>query len=208
MPEIAALAGIMIALGVGAASPGPSFLMTARTAASQGRRSGLHVAIGMGVGSLIFAAAALLGLSALFSTIPLLYVTLRVLGGVYLLYLGFCLWRGAPQELSEDQVVDPDHRNKYFALGFTTQVSNPKTAVVYASVFAAFLPHQTTLQFDLAVLVTVFFIEAGWYAIVATVLSTQRWRLGYISYKKWLDQCAGSVMGLLGIKLVYSAVAP
>ena len=205
MSELAALAGIVIAIGVGAASPGPSFLVVARTAASQGRRSGLHVAIGMGIGSLVFAAAALLGLNALFSAIPLLYVVLKMFGGIYLLYLGFCIWRGSTRELSEGKAEGQYHNRRYFALGLTTQVSNPKTAIVYAGVFAAFMPHQPTLQFNLAVLVSVFCIEAGWYAAVATALSAPKWRQRYVSYKKWLDRSAGSVMGLLGVKLASSA---
>ena len=52
-------------------------------------------------------------------------------------------------------------------------MSNPKTAIVYASVFAAFLPPATTFMFNLILVGLVFFIEAGWYSLVAVALDTE-----------------------------------
>jgi len=76
---------------------------------------------------------------------------------------------------------------------------------VYASVFAAFLPTATSIQYDLVVVALVFFIEAGWYTIVATVLSAEMPRSIYLRYKKWVDRSAGGIMGALGLKLAVTA---
>jgi len=97
MSEFTSLIGIGATLCVGAASPGPSFVMVARTAASAGRSNGLNAALGMGLGALLFAAASLLGLNALFLAVPALYIGLKVVGGLYLAYLGVRIWRGAAQ---------------------------------------------------------------------------------------------------------------
>ena len=92
---------------------------------------------------------------------PAVYVALKVVGGLYLCYLGF---HSAKQPLPvTDSAKHPGTANKSFWLGFTTQASNPKTAIVYASVFAAFLP-PFSLAFAGALLVIVFLVEAGWYA--------------------------------------------
>ena len=93
-----------------------------------------------------------------------------------------------------------------FLLGLATQVSNPKTAVVYASIFAAFLPREVPLVLALAVPAVIFCIETGWYAIVALALSSAAPRSAYLRYKTWIDRAAGGVMGLLGLRLVWSAV--
>ncbi len=87
MSDITSILGIAAAIGIGAASPGPSFLMVARTAASSGRASGLSAALGMGLGALLFAIASLLGLNAIFVAVPSLYVSLKIVGGLYLAYL-------------------------------------------------------------------------------------------------------------------------
>jgi len=207
MNEVASILGIGASLCIGAASPGPSFVMVARTAASAGRAKGLNAALGMGIGALLFAVASLLGLNAVFLAIPALYTALKLVGGFYLAYLGFRIWRGATQPLdasvsTTSEITTP--RKSYLLLGLATQVSNPKTAIVYASVFAAFLPTSPSIQYKLVVVALVFLIEAGWYTIVATALSAETPRSKYLHYKKWVDRSAGSIMGTLGLKLAVS----
>jgi len=210
MLDLAALLGIAMTLSVGTMSPGPSFVMVARTAVSASRADGVAAALGMGVGGVLFAIAALLGLNGLLQAVPSLYVALKVAGGVYLAYLGVRIWRGAGQSLSmsaQGAVAGASWRRS-FLYGLTTQVSNPKTAIVYASVFAAFMPAAPTVGFDLAVCAAVFVIEAGWYGIVAVVLSSARPRGVYLRAKSVIDRLAGGVMVLLGLRLVTSATRP
>jgi threonine/homoserine/homoserine lactone efflux protein len=207
MEELSSLLGIVAALTIGVISPGPSFVMVARTAVSSSRSAGLAAALGMGAGGVVFAMAALLGLQGLLLALPSLYVALKVAGGLYLAYLGLRIWASAHQPLAAIGPASPAGTPtlKAFALGFTTQVSNPKTAIVYASVFAAFLPAVQSLGFNLAMLAMVFAIEAGWYALVALALSADRPRDAYLRYKAWVDRVAGGVMVALGLKLISSA---
>lgn len=210
MQEFIPLAGVIAALSIGVISPGPSFVMVARTAVAGSRALGVAAAIGMGVGGVVFAAAALLGLQAVLHAIPSLYMALKVLGGLYLCYLGFQILRGASQPLLVEGVDRGAGREltRRFWLGFATQVSNPKTAIVYASVFAAFLPGTFSATFAAALLVAVFVIEAGWYALVALLLSTQKPRSLYLGFKTWLDRAAGAVLIGLGLRLVTTAHTP
>lgn len=210
MQELTALFGIATALALGAASPGPSFVMVARMAIASSRADGLFAALGMGVGALLFAGFALLGLQALLLAVPSLYLLLKVAGGLYLAYLGLRIWRGAGKA-HEHHSAEPGSgtrsATRSFALGLTTQVSNPKTAIVYASVFAAFLPPAPSLAFSLSLTALIFAIEAGWYALVAVALSAQRPRHAYLRYRGWIDRAAGGVMFALGLKLVSSSRA-
>ncbi|MGJ7568459.1 LysE family translocator [Variovorax sp. GB1R11] len=211
------LLGIAGAMAVGAMSPGPSFVMVARTAVAS-RRDGLAAALGMGAGGLVFAIAALAGLQAAFLAVPALYLAIKGFGGAYLVYLGVRIWRGARQPLAMAAAVPPGvtspgaqgsgaHPLRTFLVGLATQVSNPKTAVVYASIFAAFLPRDVPLVLALSVPVVIFCIETGWYTIVALALSSAAPRSAYLRYKAWIDRAAGGVMGLLGLRLVWSAVS-
>jgi hypothetical protein len=54
---------------------------------------------------------------------------------------------------------------------------------------------------------SVVLIEAGWYAIVAALLSAPQSRRAYLRYKKWVDRSAGVIMGALGIRLATTATA-
>ena len=208
MNELAPLIGIGITLAVGAASPGPSFVMVARTAVGASRADGLMAALGMGIGGLLFAGAALLGLKGLLAAVPSLYLLLKVAGGLYLAYLGYRIWRGAGTPLATEEVAAQSRSvtlARSFTLGLTTQISNPKTALVYASVFAAFLPAASTPGFDMLIAALVFGIEAGWYALVALLLSSAAPRRAYLRYKAWIDRAAGGMMVALGLKLASSA---
>jgi len=202
------LLSIAGAVALGAVSPGPSFLMVARTAVAHSRAHALAAAAGMGVGGVLFALAALLGLQALLLAVPVLYVLLKLCGGAYLLYLGMRLWRGARHALSVPMAAPPPRaqtRLHAFSLALATQLSNPKAAIVYASVFAAFLPRQPPPALSVLLPMIIFVIESGWYAIVAVALSAAAPRAAYLSAKGWVDRIAGSVMMLLGVKLIATA---
>ena len=129
------------------------------------------------------------------------------MGGAYLAYLGFRIFRSAKEPLivPDGDGSPPAKAARSFLLGLGTQLSNPKTAIVYASVFAALLPRDVPLPVMLALPFVVLLVEAGWYAVVALVLSSESPRAAYLRYKAWLDRTAGGVMLLLGLKLATSA---
>jgi threonine efflux protein len=210
MQELATLASIVAALSVGVISPGPSFVMVARVAVVSSRIRALATALGMGAGGALFGAAALLGLQSVLLAVPALYAGLRILGGLYLCYLGFLIFRSARQPLMATADSGKGSRRPFgaFWLGLTTQLSNPKAAIVYASVFAAFLPTSFSLGFAAAVLAAVFVVESAWYALVAFLFSSPGPQRVYLSYKSWVDRAAGAVMFALGLKLVTSAAKP
>lgn len=207
MDTTTSLFAICAALAVGVVSPGPSFVMIARTAVAQSRRDGVAAAIGMGVGGVVFAAAALIGLHLVLSAVPWLYLVLKVGGGAWLLYLGWRIWRGAAQPLAIAPADSAASATLWRSLifGFVTQVSNPKTALVYASVFAAFLPRELSATAVWVLPLLVFVIEAGWYALVALALSAVAPRAMYLRSKRWIDRAAGSVLAALGLRLITSA---
>ena len=93
-----------------------------------------------------------------------------------------------------------------FWIGLATQLSNPKTAIWYASVFAAFLPADVPLWMLLILPALLFSIEFGWYTIVAFAFSASKPRALYLGAKLWIDRCAGGIVMLLGGKLVLEAV--
>ena len=207
MQEFVSLAGIIGALAIGALSPGPSFVIVAKLAISTSGANGLAASIGMGIGGVAFALAALLGLQAVLLAVPALYVGLKLLGGLYLCYLGYRIFSGSRQALKVDGAGKGEQTPLYrsLLLGLATQLGNPKTAIVYAGVFAAFLPDSFSILFALTLLGVVFAIETGWYAVVALVLSSPGPRRAYLRSKTRVDRAASLFMVGLGLKLILSA---
>lgn len=204
----AAILSIVVALTLGAMSPGPSFLMVARTSLAVSRKDGLAAAVGMGIGGVLFSVAALLGLLAILAAVPLLHLGLKVFGGTYLVYLGYRIWRSAQQPMLLEGGPVQSHTSRpwrSFVLGLATQLSNPKTAIVYASVFASLLPNEIPSGAIVALPIIIFAIETIWYSVVALALSAPAPRARYLASKAWLDRAAGAIMSLLGIKLIFEA---
>jgi threonine/homoserine/homoserine lactone efflux protein len=207
MNASAAVFAILVALLLGAMIPGPSFVLVARNAISLSRRDGLATALGMGVGGIFFGGIALAGLYTLLLAVEWLYIALKIAGGLYLLYIASKIWRGASQPLSVDEGASADARNarKSFWVGLTTQLSNPKTAIWYGSIFAALLPQQPPLWCYIALPPLVFCIEAGWYTIVALGFSSRRPRELYLRARRWVDRVAACAIAALGLRLIFTA---
>ncbi len=94
---------ILGALLAGAASPGPSFVLVARLAMGSSRGDGIAASIGMGFGGVLFSILALLGLHTVLTNVPALYMALKIVGGLYLIYLAIRILYGARQPLIIDK---------------------------------------------------------------------------------------------------------
>jgi len=194
---------ISAAILLGAMSPGPSFIVVARTAVGGSRGQGVVAALGMGLGGTLFALTALLGLQLILLAVPWTYRTLQVMGAVYLIFLAWKLWKGAPAQLSPDPGdAAQGSALRAFVRALATQLSNPKAAIVYASVFSAALPRDPSWLLTALVVPTIFAIEFGWYTLVALAFSSGRARQSYIRGKTWIDRLAAGAMGLLGVKIL------
>lgn len=209
MSSIAILLSIVGTVLIGAMSPGPSFVLVSHTAIIRSRKAGLAAALGMGIGGAIFALLALAGLHALLVRVEWAYLLFKLFGGAYLAYLGVRIWRGASLPLPLEQAVSVDQGApawKSFAVGLATQLSNPKTALVYGSIFAAFLPAPPERWLFTVLPLGVFLVEAGWYVAVALVFSADRPRAAYGRVKHIVDRVAGAVLVGLGLRLILDAM--
>ena len=207
METTLALIPILAVLAIGVISPGPSFILVARTAVAVSRMAAISAAFGMATGAVVLAVAALLGLNALLHQIPSAYLALKVIGGIYLLYLAYKTWRGASTPISVDENADvsPTGFLRHFWLATATMLSNPKAAVQYGVIFAAMLPPSPSLSLTAALPVGVFALEASWYLVVAFALSASKPRDAYIRTKFAMDRTVGVILGCLGIKLLLSS---
>lgn len=200
--DLIALSAIGVAILFGAMSPGVSFLLVARTAMSSSRRAALSVAVGMGFGALIFAVIALAGLHTLLTLVPSLYTGLKIAGGCYLLWLALKIFRPPSNRFIDLAVTEEVSASKAFLTGVFTQISNPHTALIFASIFSAALSKNIQPVMYIILPIMAFVIDVLWYAIVAYLLSTDGPRQAYIKYRKFIDKLSGGVMAFLGIRLL------
>jgi threonine/homoserine/homoserine lactone efflux protein len=204
---VVALAGLAAVHLLAVASPGPSTVLVIQTAAVAGRRNGLLAAAAMMTGALLWAAAALFGLQALFARFEWLYVAFRIAGAVYLIYLAIMLWRHARDPLPEVPAGGGSNRGGWrgFVRALLLQLGNPKIMVFFGSIFLSVLPHGLPAWMDGTVLALVAFNEFTWFAILALVFSGGTARAFYRQAKFWLDRFMGGALALLGLRLALSS---
>ena len=203
MNEYLFLIPIALALLVGAMSPGPSFLVVAQTAMEKSRLHGIACSLGTGTGAVIFVLIASLGLFFILETVPWLYGLFKFLGGIYLLFLAYKIWLNANQPMqTSDYTTKEKSLFKSYLLGVFTQLSNPKTSIVIGSIIMAFLPSDIPSYSYVLLAIISFVIDAGWYAIVAILLTTPKAQKVYLRFKKNISRVASGLMGFMGAKLV------
>ncbi|WP_134707121.1 LysE family translocator [Rahnella sp. CJA17(1/100)] len=200
--DLIAVSAIGVAILFGAMSPGVSFLLVARMAMSSSRRAALSVAAGMGFGASVFAAIALAGLHTLLTLVPSLYTGLKVAGGCYLLWLALKMFRRPSNRFNDSAGTEEVSVSKAFMTGVFTQISNPHTALVFASIFSAALSKNIQPVMYIILPTMAFVIDVLWYAVVACLLSTDGPRQAYMKYRKFIDKLSGGLMAFLGIRLL------
>ncbi|HTT37785.1 MAG TPA: LysE family transporter [Burkholderiales bacterium] len=190
-----------------AMSPGPSFLIVAKTAASGSRRAGVAAALAMGVGAAVWASAALTGLAVLFARFSGLYLVAQAAGGLFLIWVGLQIWRHARAPLPEPGAAKDLSGAHAFRSALWIQLSNPKVAVFFGSIFVAILPRDLPFWLRGVVLAVIFVDEFLWYATVALALSSPRARRAYARFKPAIERATACLLCLLGLRFVLDFAA-
>lgn len=109
-------------------SPGPNSLLAISHGALHGRRKTLFTICGGLCGFVLVIALCMFGIGALLQTSLLWLTALKWVGGLYLAWLGYKLWRSAPVALPTSPLAAPVHtrRRMLFKDGFLSAATNPK----------------------------------------------------------------------------------
>lgn len=202
---IAAFLSVVLIHLAAAISPGPSFVVSVRTAAAEGFGVGAALALGFGLGALLWASVAMAGLALVFELMPALFTAIKVIGGLFLIFVAVMMWRHAPETVENGQSVGKLKSSlTAIRFGFLTFASNPKPAVFFGAVFVGLVPADTPLIWRAALVCAVFLNETLWYLLVARVFSLPRARTAYLRAKVWVDRFFGGLIGLIGLKIALS----
>lgn len=186
-------------------SPGPNFVLTTSTAVSKSRRAALWTAAGIATGSLLWSSAAALGIASVLEALPFLGLILKVLGIAYLVYLGvkLLLSKGFTPPSAQQQTRDQGSRG--FWRGLLVNMTNPKSAAYYASVFAAFLTPDMPAWVLIVLIAAIAAMSLCWHVLLALGFSTARVKARYISISKHVDRICGAVLVFLGLRLAWDS---
>lgn len=187
--------------------PGPDSLLIMLRSGTQGWRAGSVAALGIGTGTMVHVLAAALGLSALLSASAELFAVIKLLGALYLVYLGISLLRQgtSPSVATEPAVRLPTlSYGRIFRQGLLTNVLNPKVALFFLAFVPQFIaPDAPQKALAFIVLGCIFnFNGMIWCHLLAfsTAYASSKVRLP-TRLGLWLNRLMGGLFVGLGIKL-------
>jgi threonine/homoserine/homoserine lactone efflux protein len=154
MPSIEILIAFTAAALILNISPGPSNFYIVARAIAQGTKGGIVAAVGLAVGSLVHVVATVLGLSAIFTHFPTLYMVVKLIGAAYLIYLGISYWKSNSSEGTENvQQTREKPLVTVFRESIIVEVTNPKTALFFIALLPQFVvPESGSVSLQLLIL--------------------------------------------------------
>jgi threonine/homoserine/homoserine lactone efflux protein len=201
MEAFIAIATVAAIASVGILSPGPDFVAVSYAAVSRARRQAALVAAGVVLGNGIWAAAALLGVATLFALFPSLFLAIKALGALYLLWLGLQLLRNARRPIAAPVGGQaPAGAGALFAKGLSTTLANPKAALYYASALSSAAPAGAGWWLLAAMLLAVIAVAAAWFALVVGVLTTPRAAAAFGRFKLYFESFFGCLLIAFGLR--------
>lgn len=203
MIDSIALFGLVPVFLAAMISPGPDFFVVSQTALSRGFAAGAWTAAGIASGVACYAALAVLGLAYVLSHAAWLTMTIKIAGGLYLLWLAWKMLQSSSADSPSDQ-MPARHRSPYLT-GLLTNLTNPKVVVFFGSLFAAALTPQASMATKVAMIVMSAVLPLLWFCFVAACLALPTVRERYQSMRSTINRVGGLIIGLFGIKLLLSA---
>lgn len=191
-------------------SPGPDNLMVLSVGMSRGRRQGVAFGLGCALGCLSHTVLAALGISALIAASPVAFTTLKIMGGLYLIYLGWgaIQSQGTSAPASLDNAAMPEEKLlKLFSKGLLANSINPKVVLFFLSFLPQFVIQPNGhIGWQTAQLGLIFTVQAvllfgllGYFSGTVGQWLTRRPKAGL-----WLDRIAGCIFITLGLRLLIS----
>lgn len=185
-------------------SPGPDNLMVLGLGMSKGRIKGMAFGLGCALGCLSHTLLAALGVSALLAASPVAFTALKVLGGLYLIWLGYHALRskGGAQAAA---VTADETAGRLFLKGVFANAINPKVVLFFLSFLPQFVvASQGHPSLQTAALGIVFTLQAvvlfgllGYFSGAVGQRLQARPKAGM-----WLDRAAGTIFVGLGLRLL------
>lgn len=190
-----------------AASPGPDFALVSRQALLQGRRAGLWVSLGIALGLGIHIAYSAAGLATLIAHSTMWMNAIKLIGGSYLLYLGYQGIRAKAQSgiiANEPAVIMDVAAHHLVGKGFLCNALNPKAPIYFLSLFTIVLspnlPSSTLVIYG----VWIMLLQLFWFSLITLFFSQPTIRRRFIAISHWIDRVFGVAMMGLGLKVLLS----
>ncbi|MDN4612864.1 LysE family translocator [Leifsonia sp. F6_8S_P_1B] len=197
--SLLAFAGLCLVLAI---TPGPDTFLVLRFSLSR-PGAGMAAAAGSALGSMVWAVAVAFGLAALLEQSAEIYRVLKIVGGLYLVYLGVAAFLASRKHTAAD-AVDLEVRRTSLRSGFLagalSTLTNPKVGLFFLAVAPQFVPHDGSAIPSTLLLGAIDALVGSAYLVAVALLAGRAvaW-LKRPAVTTWLERVSAGILAALGI---------
>jgi threonine/homoserine/homoserine lactone efflux protein len=183
--------------------PGPDTLVVMRNLIQGGRATAALTVAGVLSGLTVWVVAASLGLSALLQASRDGYTALRILGAIYLIWLGLQSWRS--RTMAQPTTIARAPRRIVgtgYGAGLITDLLNPKVGVFFVTFLPGFVPHGHAIGSTSLIFGCIFVVEtAAYFAVLLTLAGRVTGWITRPDIRRRMDRATAVVLIGFGIRL-------
>lgn len=188
-------------------SPGPATMLAMRNGTTFGVRSVVWSALGNASGLFCLSSASMLGLGVLLESSAVLFGMVKVVGAMYLFYIGSRQLFGSSSAISgavdESMKMPRPKRRHLYREAFLTAVTNPKPIIFFTALFPQFINERAPLLTQFFVLTGIFVsISFASHLTYALLASRATVLLARPSFAKWVNRIFGGIFIAFGAALL------
>ena len=199
-----ALGGFALVAALLTILPGPDSALILRSALVQGRKHAYATALGIASGTFVWGAAAALGAAALLAASEFGFMLLKIVGAVYLAYLGITMIVKSFRHRAavSDTPAPVGSLAAAFGRGALTNLLNPKVGVFYIALIPQFIPEGVAPIGMGLLLALVHVVESVvWFTgLILAAHFARKW-LSSPRVSAWIDRVTGGVLVAFGVVL-------
>jgi threonine/homoserine/homoserine lactone efflux protein len=200
--DLSSSVALVIATFIFVITPGPGIIAIISTSLTYGFKSGATLSIGLIFGDIVYLLVAIFGLSMLMSILGDFFLIVRIIGGLYFLYLGYIMVSSKVNRFELDKNLSPSLYKTFFQ-GLFISLSNPKVILFYLGFLPVFMDLETLTSNDIILVTTLIFftlVSGAW--MYAFMVSRAKKFIEDKEKLKLLNQIAGGLMILVGLFLI------
>ncbi|MEO0561219.1 MAG: LysE family translocator [Chloroflexota bacterium] len=187
-------------------TPGPNTFLILKTVPTAGRTSGFMNIGGFVTAFFLHGSLAILGISIILVQASELFAVIKVLGAIYLAWIGLKAlrdaWRGLTPTFGDVNEVGTHHKQEDFQNGFLTNALNPKVSLFYLAIFPQFIPPDASVSYYGVVLVAIHIaINVLWFSLLILLLNKLRTFLQRRSLQRTINAVTGAIFLGFSVRL-------
>ncbi|MEY9141931.1 LysE family translocator [Mammaliicoccus lentus] len=184
--------------------PGPDFFIVLNNTLKGNAKNGIMAGLGISSAHVFYSALAAFGLIFILTTSYYVFTVIKILGSIYIAYLGIKTILNAKKayNISTDKDVKTDMKLRLsYKQGFISTIFNPKAILFYVSILPQFITKEDG-SMQILVLSSLFILTVFiWFFLCSFLFNYIRQIFNNVKIKSMLDYAIGTVLIGLAISI-------